>query len=511
MRISFRGAPETSSLFLDYLDAWPFLRNYYPSYYSPESIAEFAQKIPRLAPSHLDRLCTALTEQQVQWGGIGRGIARLNSGAVAVVTGQQAGLFTGPMYAIYKAITAIKLARFLNDSGINAVPVFWIAAEDHDQDEVRSAYVLNRDSALREMRVALMGEVSAPVGWTKYGEDISQAINDCVEVLSVAPFALEVKDLLESAYRVGDSPVDAFAKMMSKMFADSDLVFVNPLHPELKALAKPALDLAVARNEAIRSAVLGRSEKLVGAGYHAQVKVDQNFTGLFRYNGQARQIVRPAEISADGLLSPNALLRPVVQDSLFPTAAYVGGPAEIAYFAQSAAVYETLGRSMPPVFPRISATLIEPPIKRGLRKYGLDLTDVFRGPDVLRRKAVEGIQDVAAFDRVRAKVKADVDSLGPMLNSADPTLLGALANSQRKMLYQIERLRTRFVNAETRRNQLMDRQLDAISNSLYPDKKLQERVLNVTLFLAQYGSGLIGRIEQQLDIDSTEHQIVELA
>jgi uncharacterized protein YllA (UPF0747 family) len=200
----------------------------------------------------------------------------------------------------------------------------------------------------------------------------------------------------------------------------------------------------------------------------------------------------------------------VVQDSLFPTVAYVGGPAEIAYFAQSAAAYQALGRTMPPVFPRISATLLEPRIKRGLAKYALDFLDVLRGPEALRRKAIEGIQDVAAFDRVRTSVTAAMESLGPMLNSVDPTLLGALENSQQKILHQVEGLRTRFLNAEARRNEVLERHLDAISHSLFPDKKLQERVINVSSFLVRYGPGLVGRIEKQLDIDPTEHQILEI-
>ena len=510
MRISFRGAPGTSPLFLDYLDAWPLLRRYYSNYYSPESIADFARKRSPLERAHLDRLCTALNEQHKQWGAGGSGIDKLNSGAVAVVTGHQPGLFTGPMFALYKAITAIMLARTLNESGISAVPVFWVAAEDHDHEEIRSAFVLNRESQLHELRVDLVGESTAPVGWTQYGDDIKPAISQCMEVLPQTEFSKEVRDILESSFRPGGSPVDGFGRMMSRLFADAGMVFVNPLHPVLKELAKPTLDAAVLANEAIRAAVLSRSEALVSAGYHAQVKVDQNFTGLFRYNGKFRQVLKPAELSSDGLLSPNALLRPVVQDSLFPTVAYVGGPAEIAYFAQSAAAYQALGRTMPPVFPRISATLLEPRIKRGLTKYALDFLDVLRGPEALRRKAIEGIQDVAAFDRVRTSVTAAMESLGPMLTSVDPTLLGALENSQQKILHQVEGLRTRFLNAEARRNEVLERHLDAISHSLFPDKKLQERVINVSSFLVRYGPGLVGRIEKQLDIDPTEHQILEI-
>jgi bacillithiol synthase len=510
VRISFRGAPGTSPLFLDYLTDWSRLQDYYSTPFSQEAIADFARTRSRLEDSHLDRLCTALTEQQTQLGGSTSGIEKLRRGAVAIVTGQQPGLFTGPLFAFYKAITAIKLARILDEKGILAVPVFWIAAEDHDHEEIRSTFVLDQDSAVRELRVDLIGDAAAPVGWTQYGGDVTAAITQCMAALPRSEFYGEVEDLLRTAYEPGATPVVAFGRMMSRLLASSQMVFVDPLHPVLKELARPTLEAAVRANQDIRSAVLKRSDALIGAGYHAQVKVDQNFTGLFRYNGKARQVLKPADVSSDGVLSPNALLRPVVQDSIFPTAAYVGGPAEIAYFAQSAAAYQVLGRTMPPVVPRISVTLLEPRIKRALQKYRLEVADVFQASDVIRQKAVGAVHDMAAFDRAGAGVATSVDSLRDVLSSVDPTLIPALENSRRKMTYQVERLRTKFVNAETRRNEILRGQLDAICNSLFPDKRLQERVLNVTSFISRYGPGVIGRIESCLDVDPTEHQVVDI-
>jgi bacillithiol synthase len=510
VRISFRGAPGTSPLFLDYLDAWPHLQRYYSSYYSPEAIAEFAAKRPRLEASHLERLCAVLTEQQQRWGASTTGVDKLKLGAVAVVTGQQPGLFTGPIFSIYKAITAIKLVAFLNESGIPAVPVFWIAAEDHDQEEICSTSVLTKNEGIEHIRISLCGEREAPVGWTQFGDDIGGALRQCIEALPQSEDTSDIKNLLESTYRPGVSPVDAFARMMAKLFAGREIIFVDPLDPELKELAKPTLLAAVEANEAIRNAVLDRSNALLGAGYHAQVKVDQGFTGLFEYSGKSRRVLKPAELNTRATLSPNALLRPVVQDSLFPTVAYIGGPAEIAYFAQAAPIYEALRRPMPPIFPRISATVVERRIKRALQRYDFDFLHVFKGPEALKRFAVERSQDVTAFDRADADVNSAMESLRPLLDSVDPTLLGALGTSERKMRHQVQSLRTKFLNAEVKRNEILARRIDAIINSLYPEKKLQERVFNVTSFLMRYGSGLIGWLERRLDIDSTEHQILEI-
>jgi len=288
------------------------------------------------------------------------------------------------------------------------------------------------------------------------------------------------------------------------------LTFVDPLNDRLKALAQPTIEIAISRNAEMRAAIIARNQNLAAAGYHAQVKVDENFTGLFEYRGRSRQPVRPNELRNGTSWSPNVLLRPVVQDVLFPTVAYVGGPAEVAYFAQAAAVYETLGQKMPPVFPRISATLIEPRIARILEKYALQLEDVFRGRDYLQRKAVSAIGDDSAFQRVSGSIEAELNSLRPLLSAADETLTGALETSRQKVLHQVESLHGKYVHAVSRRNELMERHLEAICNSLSPEKKQQERVLNVSSFIARYGAGVIARLLAILSLDTREHQVVEL-
>src|SRR6267378_4200277 len=162
-------------------------------------------------------------------------------------------------------------------------------------------------------------------------------------------------------------------------------------------------------------------------------------------------------------------LRAAVQDAIFPPAAYVGGPAEIAYFAQAGAVYETLQRPVPPAFPRLSATILESRVSRALKKYEMEFVDVFRGREFMKHKAVASVQGVELFDEVRDRVTAQLESLRPVLNAVDPTLAGALDTSRQKVMHQVEALRTRFVNAEARRNETLERHLDAVANSLYPE------------------------------------------
>jgi uncharacterized protein YllA (UPF0747 family) len=503
MRIPFGSLPAMSALFLDYVTDWPRLQHFYPQSYSVESIAAFARRRPPLDPAHRERLCASLAGDSIS-------VKKLAEGAVAVITGQQPGLFTGPNYTIFKALTVIKLAKTLDAMGVPAVPVFWIAAEDHDYQEIESASLLDRDSGLMHVRVDLSNPESSPVGWLTLPDDGSQAISKCFSNLPDSEFQRDVRHIVESAYTPGVSPVDAFSRMLRKLFEGTGLILANPLEPELRRLAEPTLVQAVRQNPEIRSAVLARSRALSESGYHEQVKVDNSFTGLFAYQGRSRRALRPEELQEDLPLSANVLLRPPMQDTIFPTAAYVGGPAEVAYFAQAGAVYDVLRRPAPPVFPRISATILEPRIDRVLKKYGLELQDVFRGRDFVRRKAVARVQGVELFDRVRDRISAELESLRPGLNAVDTTLDGALENSRQKVLHQIETLRTKFVNAEARRNETLDRHLDSITNSLFPEKKLQERVINITSFLVRYGIGLIRRLEEGLDLDSREHQVIEI-
>jgi len=510
VQISPRRLPPSSALFSDYLDSWANVRSFYSQEYSLDSVAAFARQRPHPDKSHMDRLCTVLAAQQKHFGSNQQGVENLAAGAAAVITGQQPGLFTGPLYSILKALTAIKLARSLEQSGVRAAPVFWIAAEDHDHAEIETTWVLNRDSRLCRARVDLSDDVPSPVGWVHFRDDIRRVIADCMSCLPQSDFSQEVGDILEASYQTGKSPVEGFGSMMAKLFAGTPLIFVDPLHPELKKLTLPIMNEAVRHNSKIRAAAIERGKSLRDAGYHEQVKVDENYTGLFAFRGRARQALRPNEVSSDLSLSPNVLLRPVVQDTLFPTAAYIGGPAEVAYFAQAAVVYKALNCPMPPIFPRISATILEPRIERLLKKYGIGFPDVFQGREALKTKCVSAVYDVELFSRARGRIEEEMQSLRGILGSMDPTLLGALDTSMRKTVHQVESLRTRYINAASVRDEMLSRHLDGIGNSLFPDSKFQERMLNVTSFLSRYGTGLIRSLDESLSLDSTQHQLVEI-
>src|SRR5262245_33749923 len=244
MRIPFGSLPAMSALFLDYVDGSERVRPFYPQQYSIEAIAAFARQRPALDVRHREQLCSALA-------GDATSIKKLAAGAVAVITGQQPGLFTGPMYTILKALTIVKLAKALEDGGVAAVPVFWIAAEDHDYQEIESAFVLDRDYGLKHVRVDLSNPDSSPVAWLKFSDDISEAMSSCLSSLPESEFQPEVQEILQSAYRPGASPVEAFARMLSRLSEGTGLIFANPLHEELRKLAQPMLQQAERENAKI--------------------------------------------------------------------------------------------------------------------------------------------------------------------------------------------------------------------------------------------------------------------
>jgi uncharacterized protein YllA (UPF0747 family) len=510
VQISPRHLPPSSALFSDYLDNWANVKSFYSHEYSLNSISSFARQRTHPDKAQLDRLCSVLAAQQKQFGSSLQGVENLASGGAAVITGQQPGLFTGPLYSILKALTAVKLARSLEQSGVRAAPVFWIAAEDHDHEEIESTWVLNRESRLCRARVDLSDDVPSPVGWVHFREDIRRVIEDCMSCLPQSDFSREVGDILEASYQPGKSPVEGFGSMMAKLFAGTPLIFVDPLHPELKKLTQPIMTEAVRHNAEIREAAIQRGKALRDVGYHEQVKVDQNYTGLFALRGRARLALRPNEVSSEVSLSPNVLLRPVVQDTMFPTAAYIGGPAEVAYFAQAAVVYKVLNCPMPPIFPRISATILEPRIAHLLKKYGIGFQDVLRDREDLKRKCVSAVYDVELFRNARGRIEEQLQSLRGILDSMDPTLVGALETSMRKAAHQVESLQKKYVNAAIRQDEMLDRHLDSLGNTLFPDRKFQERMLNITSFLSRYGTGIIRILDESLSLDSTVHQLVEI-
>lgn len=514
MSISFDALPALPPLFLDYIRDSGAVSRFLPSRPDLDAVERFARDRVRLSPETRQRLAGVLLAQQARWTDQPRGdlITKLRDGAVAVVTGQQAGLFTGTLLSLFKALTAVKLARELERRGTPAVPVFWIASDDHDVSEISSTGIVNQSSVFQRVAARFESGDARPVAWLECGEGISGTIEECFSGLPPSEWHEEVRAIVASAYRPTVSPVAAFATMMLRLLGGTGLVMVDPMDPAFRLLSVDAFAQGLRERDRVREAVLDRTRKIRESGYLEQVRVDEGFTGFFvlgegsrhpfiRGNGSEP---RPSD------LSPNVLLRPFVQDSVFPTAAYVAGPAEIAYFAQAAAVYEALGRELPPLWPRITATLVEPPVSRIMKKYDLGIEDVFAGIQHLRDRVLGQAGDGRRFDELAAEVLSRTEQLRSVVTGADETLGGALDNTVRKIERQLETLRSRFLSARSRRDDLLEGQLASLGERLFPGQSLQERAVNVTSFLVRYGTGLLSWLDEQLALDGSVHQVIEL-
>jgi bacillithiol synthase len=542
--ISFAEIPGQSKLFLDFQSDSPDVQTFYPEKQTP--LAEFAAAV--LADYKTDRnaLCDALREINQKLGAGEKTLANIESlrqsDSVAVVAGQQAGLFSGALYTIYKALSAVKSAADLRRQNVNAVPVFWVAEEDHDFAEVKKTFVIDREGKLAEIENAPRGvRENSPVGAILLDETINETAASLFQNLPRTEFTDRLKEILNNAYRSGETYADAFARFVAEIFRDKGLIIFSPLNEKLKKLSAPIFVESVAKSDEIRAALLDRTNELESKNYHAQVLVEEDFfpffwidesgarlalkktkDGKFKAKCASREftlgeLVEIAEKSPASL-SPNALTRPVVQDYLLPTVCYFGGAAEIAYFAQNAEIYRILNRPATPIRHRASFTVVEAKHARTLDRYDLKLPDLFAGQEKIFARVVEKyLADGTAktFAEVEEIINTQLNRLDRHLLASEPTLSPNLATRRRKIMYHIGALRKKFYRAEVLKDATTRRRIETLFTALLPHRALQERTLNVAHFLNLYGENFIQWLDDAAAAaaacaEEKDHQILYL-
>lgn len=540
--IPFSSVPHSSRLFAEYQQGPVSLRKYYPN--AVDSLAGLLSHVPAVRAEYRTdraRLCDALERINVRIDAGAKtfeNIERLRaSDTVAVVTGQQAGLFAGPLYTIYKALSAIKMAEVLGRQGVTAVPVFWTATEDHDFEEVSKTFFIDRVGALSQASYVPGGYVAgAPVGSVTIDNEIESVIASLLAELPKTEFTDNVRELMTTSWSAGTSFGDAFAKTLSVLLERYGLVFIDPLDETVKALSAPIYADAVSRSDAIVDAVIGKSRELASDGYHAQVLVEADYFPLFWHDNDGKRIalrkVRDglyrtkgdaAEFTLSELedfaknepqrFSPGVMLRPVVQDFLLPTICYLGGAAEIAYFAQSSEVYRVLGRRVTPIIHRQSFTVIEARHRRTLDKLGLDLLQLFEGVEktTLAAAAANIAPETAGlFANVEETINTELNRLDQSLTQIDPTLAENLAKRRRKIMYHIAALRKKALLALTRKDETLGRQLESVFTALAPQGQLQERSVNVFTYLNKFGLNFIDWLYEATDVENKGHRVIDL-
>jgi bacillithiol synthase len=443
---------------------------------------------------------------------------------VAVVTGQQVGLFSGPAYTIYKALSAVKVAESLTAAGIPAVPVFWLATEDHDFAEVNHAWVFDGEHHPVKL------EMPRSAGAQPAGEVALAAlpIGQLRDQLRGLPHGEAVTRLVEETYRSGSTMGRAFGELLRRILSDFDVLQVDPMLPAFRELAAPSLRAAMEAASELTDAVLERNSELAAAGYHAQVHVEKSTSFVFLLEDGKRQALRRHEdnyvlngrrFSAAELmdraasLSPNALLRPVVQDAMLPTAAYIAGPAELAYLAQSEVIYRVLLGRMPASLPRSGFTLLDERSSKLLSRYVLALPDFFHGEEGLReRMAAKLVPPTlsAAMQETTAIVNRAVEGLHREVAGFDPTLAVALERSGRKVRYQIGKIERKTAREAMRRDSRASRDAAHLYGLVYPERHLQERLYSILPFLAKHGTDLASRLYEAVDPHCPDHRLVVL-
>ena len=528
--LAFTAIPHTTDLFRDYLYNFERVQRFFSvDPRNVEALRAHASRI-RYDEGRRESVAEILETQNRAFGASSEtleNIARFRSGALAVVSGQQVGLFGGPLYSVLKAVSAIRLARDLTTQGVSTVPVFWLATEDHDLAEVNHATLWNPDGLPQKLEVSSHGAKDAPVSDVRFGEEITPVVDRAGALLAND----EIAGLLRDSYRPGESLGTAFGKLFARLFADFGVVLLDPSDPALHEIAKPVFRQAIEQAGPLDDALLARGKELRDAGYHEQVKVTAESTLLFEKRDGARTVIHRANggfsvgrarETAEELLrrieaephrfSANVLLRPVVQDFLLPTVAYFGGAAEVAYFAQLAVVAENILGGKTPILPRLSVTLVDARAQRLFQKYGISLPGLFAGPEATRellssRSLPVGLQE--QFEQSSTVVAGTLAELRKAVEKLDPTLSDAAERSQRKMLYQFDRLRKRAAGAESRRNSEIGHHAEWLSANLYPDKDLQEREIAGISFVARYGNSLLEDLINAAG-DCPDHQILEI-
>jgi bacillithiol synthase len=525
-----------SPLFLDYLAARPAVVPFLgPPTLDLAALSEAAARA-EAHPRPREALAAALVRQQKERGAsraAEKAGALAKTGTTAVVTGQQAGLFGGPLFVLHKALATLELARRLGAArGRPVVPVFWVASEDHDFAEVRSVCVLDGSGRIRPLRYSPRQEPAGLPAWAiMLDDDVERLVAELREALPPGPSRDDTVDLVAECYRAGETLPGAFARFISRLLPE--LVVLDPSDPPLKRLMAPVLLREVRERSPASWLALEAGQALLEAGYHQQVPVRPGFLNVFVFmEGERRAIAIEGDVlevrglerrltleeaarlieTEPRLWSPNALLRPLTQDAMLPTAAYVGGPAEIAYHAQIGGVYSHFGLPRPALVPRPSVTLVDPAPARALESEGLTLRDLAGDPEaVVARWVRQAYPDVdAAFADARRTIERELGGVEETLGDLDPTLRAAAAAARGRALHQVEGLREKSMRALKKRDEERAARLRRTRDALFPGGSLQERGLGLVGAVARHGPALLSELQERVDPFARGHQVVWL-
>jgi bacillithiol synthase len=450
---------------------------------------------------------------------------------VAIVTGQQAGAFGGPLFTLLKAITALQLAdRVAREHKAVVVPIFWVDAEDHDWDEIASCTVL--DAAFQPRTVTLPppdGAGERPIASLKLDGRVEHAVDELAAALGATEFSESVTASLRAAYRPGAGMADAFARWLESLLGTRGLVVFDSSDPASKPLLADLFtrELRDAGRTAALAAAAG--EALTARGHQPQVVPQPDSVALFHSDGARRPIRRQGDRfvagdrtfteeslaneikAAPDRFSPNVLLRPIVQDTLFPTICYVAGPSELAYLGQLRGVYESFGVPMPLMYPRATATLVDSATARFVSRYDVPLEQLQQQDESALNRLLESQLPKsveAAIKDADDAIHRHMDRVIEAMPAVDPTLAGAARTTLSRMEHDLRGLQSKMIHAVKRRDETLRRQFRRAQAQIFPLGHSQERTLGVVYFLNRYGPAVVDRLFQELPLELGHHWVV---
>jgi bacillithiol biosynthesis cysteine-adding enzyme BshC len=552
-KIAAAQVPGFNRLYLDYLENFDRLAELYAVDY--RASAALLAHADRLVQRDYSRAALAkiLRRQNEQYQAGKKTFQAIElfqrPETVAVVTGQQTGLFGGPLLTLYKLLTAAKLAERLQARrGKPVVTIFWLATDDDDLPEADRCGVLDRNQDFHMIAAGFSAWPRRPFSEIVFDGSIDACRARLGEMLPDSEFKTALLEKLAQSFRNGARLVEAFASWLQELVAEFGVIFIDPADPEIKRLAAPVMAKEISDRSPSTVAALTAIAHLEKLGYSPQVPLRSGRLNLFYIDGgsttrsntmnesewrqrHALEFSNAEFRTTDDMLkfsqrellavleqmperfAPNVILRPVIQDYLLPTVAYIGGPAEVAYFAEYRGVYEVFDVPMPAIYPRKSLTLLEKRVERTMEKYDLSILDLWKSiepkiNELAKKEAADGLFE--PISAVRDELTRELQTLRGRVTKLDPTLEGFIDSTAGKILHQLDGLDKKLTQAVKRQNETLTSQLHKASAAVYPNGHLQERGLSLLPFLNKHGEGLIRQIYEAIDLGDYEHQVVAI-
>jgi len=537
--VSFDKLSGSTRLFLDFICCSDTAFKYFK--YDFKSVSSYIDAVEWIDRSTYDRgkLASIINDSIKSLnlsGSIKKNLEKLSRpDSLVVFAGQQVGLMLGPMYTVIKALTSYRLAKKI-ESVLNrpVVPCFWMATDDHDFDEIKTVNLLGRSGDCHEFSyepLSLNGDI--PVADFILDDKIEEFQSSLSEHFIETEFSPFIKKILNNRYKSGNSVSSAFAGLFADLLGDFGIIPVDPNYPGMKKLFAPVFKKEIENHKMIFDLYESASQELLNAGYHRQVhKSGESLNLFFNENGRVNIVHKNGEFHLDGSdksfteeqllekleteperFSPNVCLRPVAQCSAFPTICQIVGPSEAAYYAQIRPIFNYLNVPWPVVKPRIFATIVEPHIKKTIDKLTIDFASLYNDTDreisrVIKENFPSEVESRA--ESIRSEVKKPLKDLSESLKEKDPESFQVVEHSLKRMDQELNHLYKKLFTTHKKRHDTAIGQVERVAGFLFPQGKFQERIISPVYFANKFGPGIFKRLEEKLDIDSVDHQLVEI-